>query len=352
MADRKKADPLIKAVAWAVVIGILSLGGLALAAHLLKWEGFWRGAGQPYATTLAALAAISAAAIALHNGRSQLEELRTQRDQDQKRYEEQRDRDQGRYEDQRDRDQARYEEQRDQDQLRWADQRRRDDIKDLRTRFTEASEQLASELPAVRRSGAYAMASLVRDWRQLDLGSEAKVCLQVLGAYVKSPNPTLVEPIEPGRKADPGPDGPLRSLIVELICGDALAEFDSWPGACDVIDYADLRSVDFNGTLKAAVSFVGVRGEDSSFINADLVDGMNFNFAKLNRAWFLGVNLRNTQFEWASLRGAHFGRADVRGANFRFASLQDAEFENAIYDDKTIWPEGFEPPADAVKDAV
>jgi hypothetical protein len=71
----KQTDPLIKAGAWAVAIGLAALAGLAVSSYIFKWEGFWRGAGQPFATTLAALAAISAAAIALHNGRSQLDEV-------------------------------------------------------------------------------------------------------------------------------------------------------------------------------------------------------------------------------------------------------------------------------------
>jgi hypothetical protein len=57
-------DPLMRAVAWSAILGFLGLGGLALASCLFHWEGFWRGARRPYATTLAALAAVSAAAIA------------------------------------------------------------------------------------------------------------------------------------------------------------------------------------------------------------------------------------------------------------------------------------------------
>ncbi len=203
----KQTDPLIKAAACAVGIGFAALAGLSLAAYIFKWEGFWRGAGQPFATTLAALAAISAAAIALHDGRSQLDEVREQRKQDQKRYEEQRDQ-----------DQKRYEEQRQQDQTRWEDQRRRDEIREFRSRFAEATSQLADESPTLRLSGAYAMTALANDWRTADDKAEMMVCFGVLGAYVASPNGTLTEV---DGKPDAGADGPVRALIMSLLSVNA-----------------------------------------------------------------------------------------------------------------------------------
>lgn len=345
----KETDPLIKTTAWSVAIGLIALGGLALASFVFKWEGFWRGAGQPFATALAALAAISAAAIALHNGRSQLEEVRKQRDQDQARYEEQRTQDQARYEEQRDRDNARYEEQREQDQARWSDQRRREDMKELRSRFSEATEQLAHEVPAIRRSGAYAMASLVQDWRNLGVPAEAKVCLQVLGAYVVSPNPTYSID-DSGRTADAGPDGPIRALIVSLVCATHPLEFDSWAGACSVFNYGDLRAVDLVGELDNIVSFSGADLTNASFIHADIPDGMEFGHSEMDRVWLLSANLRNANFRWASLKGAHFDRSELAGADFKYAELEGASFEGATYSRTTKWPEGFTPPDGAVLD--
>src|SRR5882757_6523999 len=108
---------ILRVAAGTAIVGFLALAGLAVLAYKFHWQDFSPNAGQPYATALAGLAAISAAAIALHNGRSQLDEIRAQREQD---------------------------------QLRWEDQRRRDDIKDLRARFSESTRQLADASPAVR----------------------------------------------------------------------------------------------------------------------------------------------------------------------------------------------------------
>ncbi|MGB7871219.1 MAG: hypothetical protein WBM01_23655 [Mycobacterium sp.] len=191
----RKSNRLLWAVLGTVVVGLVILGGLAFAAWHFRWEGFWRGAGQPYATALAALAAITAAAIALHNNRSQLDELRAQRDQD---------------------------------QARWEDQRRRDDITDLRDRFSQATEQLADERPTVRRSGAYAMASLAGDWGDVGDQDEVKICMSVLAAYVNAPNPTYEE-LNVAGDPEAGEDGPIRALIVSLLSKYAGKQFqDLW----------------------------------------------------------------------------------------------------------------------------
>ncbi len=322
---------------WSVGAGVTVLAVLAVLASTIPWDGFWRGAGQPYATTLAALAAISAAAIALHNSRTQLEELREQRKQDQTRYEEQRDR-----------DQKRYEEQRDQDQDRWFDQRRRDDIRELRRRFAEATQQLADDRPTVRRSGVYSMMALVQDWRDLGQAAEARVCLGVLGAYVATPNPTYSE--EQGvHRPEAGSDGPIRALIVSVFCEDGapecVGEFDS----CNLLEYADLRAVEFLGiTFNNVMSLSGAKLNGADFIGATLPDRMDFSYAKLDYAWLPSVNLRHADFGGASLRSAHFDRAQLHDADFRFSMLDETSFEEVTYNKGTSWPDGFSPPETAV----
>jgi hypothetical protein len=49
----------------------LALAVLAVLAQAFEWVGFWRGAGQPFATAVAGLAALTAKALALHNGEQQ-----------------------------------------------------------------------------------------------------------------------------------------------------------------------------------------------------------------------------------------------------------------------------------------
>ena len=54
-----------------------------------------------------------------------------------------------------------------------------------------------------------------------------------------------------------------------------------------------------------------------------------------------------------SFQGADLAYADLQGADLSYAKLQGAEligakFQGARYDDNTIWPDGFRPPADAI----
>jgi len=148
----------------------------------------------------------------------------------------------------------------------------------------------------------------------------------------------------------------------------------------------DLKNKDFsNGSLNGA-----------NFTDA-ILDHASFVRASLKKAIFKGANLANTGFYLADLteadlrestgaawlsetnltkanlegltvsfgyhctvRGANlkkckitgvsgpcdFSDADLRGANLRGAtSLGSARFKNAIYDDDTAWPDGFDPKA-------
>ncbi len=311
MSDRKRSDPLLKAVGWTVGIGLSALAILAALSQIFKWEGFWRGAGQPYATTLAALAAITAAAIALHNARSQLDELRNQRDQDQKRYEEQRDR----------------------DQVRWEEQKQRDSIKDLRARFIEACRQLADDNATVRISGAYALGALADDWRGMGIDPEAEVCLGVLSTYLTAPNGTFTD--FDGRH-DAGHDGPVRALIVSLL-GDQNTEF-ARPG---MLRDADLRGVVFTRPIGGA-DMSGARLEGADFRRAGNLEGVRFVEASLDGAQLNGARLRNANFYRASLSGTNFYQADVRGANFGSVLLypKTPDFDKAEFDEETNWPGG------------
>lgn len=335
--DRKKLDPLIKTVACTVGIGLLALGGLAFASWYFKWERFWPSAGGPFATTLAALAAISAAAIALHNGRSQLEEVKAQREQDQTRYEEQRDRDQ----EQREQEQKRYKEQRSQDQAQYTDQRRRDDITDLRKRFAEITNQLADKNPAVRLSGAYAMSALSQDWADLGFTNEVKVCISVLASYVAAPNPSMIGNEERG--FDAGTDGPVRALIVALLSKEAGPQFQDLWGNYTLLHYADLRGVKFTAPINNADLFrADLRGAD--FKRAPYMDGIRLSGAKLAGANLEAANLEFANLNFADLTGADMTGVMLNGACLRNAILTDVTMPTCMYDKRTMWPAGFTPP--------
>lgn len=87
--------------------------------------------------------------------------------------------------------------------------------------------------------------------------------------------------------------------------------------------------------------------------NADLRD------ADLRRAELWQAELQHADLRGAELRGADLQHADLRGADLRNAKLlgdatlqgdtylEAARLASVRYDDRTLWPEGFEPPANA-----
>ena len=50
------------------------------------------------------------------------------------------------------------------------------------------------------------------------------------------------------------------------------------------------------------------------------------------------TNLKNAKFVQTNLKGA-----DVRNSDLREVHLSGANFKDSIYNEQTIWPEGFDP---------
>ena len=349
----RRRDPLLVAAASAVTVTLVVLAAIAGAAYAFHWEGFWRGMGQPYATALAALAAVSAGAIALHNSRSQLSELRAQRELDHTRWKQQREQDQAQWQ---------------QDQIRLEDQRKRDAVKDLRGRFSEVTTQLADENATVRRSGAYAMAALANDWRSIGEESETKVCFGVLAAYLTTPNSTYTDTPKPNA----GEDGTVRALMVALLASNAGRGLEDLWGNSSLLAGADLRGVSFTAPVDrvdfseadlTGATFVTKKLGQSRFWSADLskanlsfadLRGVELGFAKLIEADLYGADLRNAKLFHAKFRGADLDNAkldgadlegtDLRGADLRNTALDDIDLRDIDYDEETQWPDGFTPP--------
>lgn|GEM_PF-446104 len=69
----------------------------------------------------------------------------------------------------------------------------------------------------------------------------------------------------------------------------------------------------------------------------------NFRETRPFYASFVGAFLQGADFSDADVHGARFTRANLCGANLRFARYEECDFQQAIYDEQTRWPEGFEP---------
>lgn len=82
--------------------------------------------------------------------------------------------------------------------------------------------------------------------------------------------------------------------------------------------------------------------------------GANLRGVNLEGADLQGANLADAMLMYANLRGVNLQGADLQGANLMFAKLEDANLGDtnlagAAYNQATRWPEGFTPPAEAVK---
>jgi len=134
----KRPQPMTWIRSAFVVIGLalVTLGVLTFSAQHYHWVNFWENAGQPFATVIAGMAALAAGALALYNGERQ-------RTEEAKRWEQDRATEQGA----RQREAEQWKEERDQVKAE-ADRRHHvESIRELRTRFTTVTTQLADDSP-------------------------------------------------------------------------------------------------------------------------------------------------------------------------------------------------------------
>jgi uncharacterized protein YjbI with pentapeptide repeats len=109
---------------------------------------------------------------------------------------------------------------------------------------------------------------------------------------------------------------------------------------------ADMRDTDLRGAkLKSAVwsestQWGGEAPADTIFL------GPNVDLRGVNLYWsvLFGADLRN-----ADLRGANLRRATIFGCDLSEAKLDGADLSQAVYDVKTRFPSGFDPPSRGMK---
>ena len=102
----------------------------------------------------------------------------------------------------------------------------------------------------------------------------------------------------------------------------------------DGVDFqrANLHRANFSGsTLQGA----DLRSANLSRAN---LNGVRMQGARLNNA-----DLRRADMRGARLTGCRFGGAVLHGADLRETDVADANLEGALYDQNTIFPDGFEP---------
>ncbi|OBG79097.1 pentapeptide repeat-containing protein [Mycobacterium sp. E3305] len=230
-------------------------------------------------------------------------------------------------------------------------QRLQDDReRELRSRFTTIAEQLSGK-SAIRLAGAYALAALADDWHRFGNDDERQVCVSLMCAQLRR---------------EPEPDDPdskeIRNTIIGIIRqhrprhSDPANESD-W-GSCKLdLDGADLTNssglfnINFDGVYLSRANLSGVWLVGCNMVRASLIGAQlqqAFIAGDLTRARLAHADLSDATIS-ANLTGCDLGWANLSGADLSGSNLTDADLENAtldgvLYDDKTIWPEGFTPP--------
>lgn len=196
-------------------------------------------------------------------------------------------------------------------------------------------------------------AALADDWHRFGNDDERQVCVGLMCAQLRrKPKPddpddgefrrTIIEIIKQHRpkKADPTNESDWRSCKLDLSGADLTSSGGlSSTNFADVsLSLANLRSVWLVGTFLVGAQMMGADLREAFIASADLTRA-GLAFADLSGARLYSVNLTEAHLRESNLTGA-----DLSGSNFTGALLDGAQMDGIIYDEKTIWPVGFEPP--------
>ncbi|MFI6573964.1 pentapeptide repeat-containing protein [Nocardia fluminea] len=272
-------------------------------------------------------------------------------------------------------------------------------IEGLRKRYTSSAEQLAHASAAIRQAGVYALTALADDWHAIGEDEERQVCIDLLQWYLRVPFPQPMEGEQPDlsereirqtilailtrRRRRPTEDPKSWAEVsIDLrqisLPNCALVRFDladlSLPGA-DLhgarLSGADLSGADLPGADLHSANLNDANLNDANLFAADLqgawLGGAKLTKAKLGGAKLIKAklplanltgaklivaDLNGANLYGAGLRGADLSRANLGGASLKVADLTDAYLTEVRYDDETVWPYGFTPPADAVYEPI
>ncbi|OQM83381.1 Secreted effector protein PipB2 [Rhodococcus sp. 66b] len=265
----------------------------------------------------------------------------------------------------------------------------REVIRDLRSRYTTSAEQLAHESSAIRLAGVYALASLADDWQQQDEPEEKQVAIDLLRAYLRTPN-THTPALNAANLPDTGELEVRKTILFTMhkrsstrrrASGDKSAS-KSWNGFnCD-LNNADLALVDLAGANLVNAKLARAKLTDANLAGATLVDaillgadlagarlfdanlagarlvgakltGANLDGANLTSAKLSGADLTSTDLFHAklvranltgvNLTGVNLTDADLTDADLTDADLTNADLTNICYTVGTVWPQGITP---------
>jgi uncharacterized protein YjbI with pentapeptide repeats len=210
----------------------------------------------------------------------------------------------------------------------------REVVRDLRSRYTTCAEQLAHDSAAIRLAGVYALASLADDWQQQNERDEKQVAIDLLRAYLRTPNihtPALIA----AKLPDTGELEVRKTILLTLQKRSSAEASDpkSWNGFDCTITNADVSNM--------SLSTLDLSGADLSFSNLSRakLTAANLSRANLAGANLAGANLAgadlsfsklaDANLEGAKLQGAKLAEANLPGADLSFSNLTDATLSGA-----------------------
>jgi uncharacterized protein YjbI with pentapeptide repeats len=98
------------------------------------------------------------------------------------------------------------------------------------------------------------------------------------------------------------------------------------------LHYRDLNGADFSGSV---ISGGNLQGSE--------LRGANFEKADLTNVSFYESDLRAANLQGANLKGFRAPKARLEGTDFTGAVFAEPDLTRATFDDKTKWPQGFDP---------
>ena len=106
--------------------------------------------------------------------------------------------------------------------------------------------------------------------------------------------------------------------------------------------YTKTRPPDLHAAQLCYARLEGANLAQVNLAGADLRQA-NLTRACLQRAGLQSADLRRTLLAGSDLRDADMRGARLQGADFSCAQLYNADLREALYDNTTVWPDGFDP---------
>jgi len=189
--------------------------------------------------------------------------------------------------------------------------------------YAKGIQYAGNEIPAVRLGGIYLLAMLAAE-----SPLHREPVRNVLVSFVSNRSPWPPADGHPPIGAGPNRIEEFGTRAPDVqgamtILGTQVSRWEP-PGRIR-LGKCDLRRADLEATY---------------FVAADFSD-CHLEWSHLREANFTGAILRGANFNGADLTRADLCKANITGAVFREATFDGLKLADAIFDDNTVWPNGF-----------